>query len=91
MLNIYSKEDTKRCLFTDEKYFDLDGIYNLQNDRMWASSKEEVDRKGAFHQKTKHGGKVMVWLDACAKGLTIAVIFENETMNADLDLDLDVP
>ena len=29
VLNNYSKD---KCLFTDEKYFDLDGIYNSQND-----------------------------------------------------------
>ena len=62
MLNNYSKEDTKKWLFTDEKNFDLDGIYNSQNDRVWAPSREEADRKGAFHQKTKHPGRVIVWL-----------------------------
>ena len=29
MLNNYSKEDTKKWLFADEKYFDLDGIYTI--------------------------------------------------------------
>ena len=28
VLNNYSKEDAKKWLFTDENYFDLDGIYN---------------------------------------------------------------
>ena len=45
MLNNYSKEDTKKWLFTDEKYFDLDGICNSQNDRVWAPSREEDDTK----------------------------------------------
>ena len=84
VLNNYSNEDIKKCLSTDEKYFDPDGIYNSQNDRVWASSREETDRKGAFHQKTKHPGKVMVWLGTCAKSLTTPVIFENETMNAEV-------
>ena len=91
MLNNYSKEDTKKCLFTDEKYFDLDDIYNLQNDRVWTPSREEADRNGGFHQKTKHGGKVMVWLGACAKGLTTPVIFENETMNAEIYINEVLP
>ena len=60
VFNNYSKEDIKKCRFTDEKYFDLAGIYNLQNDRVQAPSREEVDRKGGFHQKTKHPGKVMI-------------------------------
>ena len=67
-----------------KKYFDLDGIYNSQNDRVRAVSREEADRKSGFHQKTKHPGKVMVWLDACAKDLTAPVIFENETMIAEV-------
>ena len=28
------KEDTMRIVFSDEKLFDLDGIYNSQNDRI---------------------------------------------------------
>ena len=91
MLNSYSKEDTKKWLFTDEKYFDLDGIYNSQNDRVWASSREEADRKDAFHQKTKHPEKVMVWLGACAKGLTTPVLFKNETMNAEVYINEVLP
>ena len=34
MLNNYNIEDIKKWLFTDEKYFDLDGICNSQNDRV---------------------------------------------------------
>ena len=60
------------------------GIDNSQNDQAWALSREEADRKGAFHRKIKHGEKAMVWLGACAKVLTTAVIFENETINADV-------
>ena len=51
---------------------------------MWAVSREEADRKNGFHRKTKHGGNVMMWLGACAKDLTRAVIFENEAMNAEV-------
>ena len=51
---------------------------------MWAASGSEANRKGAFHQKTKHGGKVMVCLGICAKDLTTPVIFENEATNAEV-------
>lgn len=84
MLNNYSKDDTKKWLFTDEKFFDFDGIYNSQNDRVWAVSREEADRKGGFREKTKYPGKVMVWLGACAEGLTTPVILENGTMDAEV-------
>jgi inhibitor of nuclear factor kappa-B kinase subunit alpha len=83
VFNNYTKEDTKKWLFTDEKYFDLDGIYNAQNDRIWAVSREEADKRGGIHQKTKFPVKVMVWLGVCAKGLTVPVILEEGTMDAE--------
>jgi hypothetical protein len=49
MLNNYNKDDTKTWPFTNEKYFDLDGIYNVQNDRVWAVNREEVDKKGGIY------------------------------------------
>ena len=30
----FRKEDTMRILFSDEKFFDIDGVYNSQNDRV---------------------------------------------------------
>ncbi|CAF1391729.1 unnamed protein product [Didymodactylos carnosus] len=83
VLNNYTKEDTEKWLFTDEKYFDLDGVYNVQNDQVWAVSREEADKKGGVHQKSKYPAKVMVWLGVCGKGLTMPVILEDETMNAE--------
>ena len=58
---------------------------------MWTPSRGEADGKGGLHQKTKHPGKVMVWLGACAKGLTTPVIFENETMNAEVYINEVLP
>ena len=34
-------------LFADEKMFDLDGIYNSENDRIWAVNREEANRRNA--------------------------------------------
>ena len=79
VLNNFTKEDTKKWLFTDEKYFDLDGVFNVQNDRIWAVSGEEADKQGARHQKTKFPVKVMVWLGACAEDLTVPVIMKDGT------------
>ena len=30
----FRKEGTMKILFSDEKYFDIDGVYNSQNDRV---------------------------------------------------------
>ena len=38
----FRKEDTMRIFFSDEKIFDLGGIYNNQNDRIWAVNREEA-------------------------------------------------
>ncbi|CAF2076733.1 unnamed protein product [Rotaria magnacalcarata] len=61
----------------------LHGVYNVQNDRVWAISRAKADRQGAIHQKTKFPTKVMVWLGVCAQGLTELVIIEHGTMNAE--------
>ncbi|CAM4837760.1 unnamed protein product [Rotaria magnacalcarata] len=83
VFNHYTKNDTEIWLFSDEKYFDLDGIYNVQNDRVWAISRTEADRQGAIHQKPKFPTKVMVRLGVCAQGLTEPVIIEHGTVNAE--------
>ncbi len=37
------KKDHGQILFTDEKYFELDSKFNRQNDRVYASSRQEAD------------------------------------------------
>ena len=39
----FRKEDTMRILFSDENLFDLDGIYNSEDDRTWAVNREEAN------------------------------------------------
>ena len=74
---ISGKEDTMKILFSDEKLFDIDGIYNTQNDRICA----EADIKGGIRQIRKFLQNVMVWRGACSKGLLSLVIFENGTVD----------
>ena len=42
----FRKEEIMRIVFSDEKMFDLDGIYNSENDRIWAVNREEANRRG---------------------------------------------
>jgi hypothetical protein len=51
-----------RILFSDEKMLNLDGMYNAQNDRIWAVNRAEADDKGGIKEKQKFPQKVMVWL-----------------------------
>jgi hypothetical protein len=70
----FSKESSKNILFSDEKLFDLDGVCNRQNDRIWAATRAEADARGGIFEKNKFPQKVMVWLGACTKGTTKVVI-----------------
>ena len=49
-----------KILFFDEKMFDIDGIYNCQNDRTWAINRSAADTKGGIRPKRKFPQKVMV-------------------------------
>ena len=79
----FRKENTMKILFSDEKMFDIDGIYNTQNDRIWAVNRSAADTKGGIRQKRKFPQKVMVWLGVCSKGVSSLVIFEDGTMDHD--------
>lgn len=77
----FRKEQTLKFLFSDEKMFDLDGMYNAQNDRVWAVDRVQADKNGGVKQKRKFPQKVMVWLGACSKGITPLVILDQGTVN----------
>ena len=61
--NEHSKINNGKILFYDEQCFQLDGIYNRQNIRIDADTREEVDRKGGIHRKIQRPFEVMRWLD----------------------------
>ena len=63
-----------RILFSDEKMFHLDGIYNGENDRISAVNREETNRRGGKKQQ-----QVMVWLVICSEGDTPLVLVEKGT------------
>ena len=56
----FRKENTMKTSFSDEKMFDIDGIYNCQNDRIWAVNRLAADTKGGLRQKQKFPQKVML-------------------------------
>ena len=70
-----------RILFSDEKMFNVNGIYNAQNQRIWASSRAEADERGGEQMRQKFPQKVMVWLGVCSEGVTPLVIFDRETLD----------
>ena len=77
----FRKEDTMRILFSDEKLFDSDGIYNSQNERIWAATRTDADAKNGIRQTRKFPMKVMVWLAVCSKGVSPLIVFEKGTVD----------
>ena len=54
------KSTARKILFSDEKRFDIDGVYNRQNDRIYAPSRQEADSNGGVHGKSKYPQDVCV-------------------------------
>jgi hypothetical protein len=91
VLNNYTKDDIKTLLLTDEFFFDLDGVYSRQNDRIWAVNREQANKKGVVQEKTKFPIKVMVWLGVCGQELTVPVILGDGTMDAEIYINEVLP
>ena len=70
-----------KILFSDEKMFDIDGVYSSQNERIWAANGMKADVKGGIKRRRKHPGKVMVWLAVCSQGLSPLIIFEDGALD----------
>ena len=43
-----------KILLSDEKYFDIDGVSNSQNDRVWTVNRADADEKSGVKQRQKH-------------------------------------
>ncbi len=56
----FQKRRNTENLFSDKKMFDIDGVYNAQNDRVWAVDRGEADKNIEKKQKRKFPQKVMV-------------------------------
>ncbi|CAF1481933.1 unnamed protein product [Rotaria magnacalcarata] len=77
----FRKEKTLKILFSDEKLFDIDGIYNSQNERVWAVDRADADKRGGIKHKRKFPQTVMMWLGVCSQGITLLVIFDEGTVD----------
>ena len=73
-----------KILFSDEQMFDIDGVYNSQNERIWAANRVEADTKGGITRRRKYPQKVMVQLAVCSQGVSPLIIFEDGTLACSL-------
>ena len=75
------KDDIRKWLFSDESTFDIDGVYNSQNDRISAPSRADAKKQGGVAKKRKFPTKVMIWMGECSKGVTPLVILDKGSVN----------
>ena len=66
-----------KILFSGEKLFDIDGVYNSENDQIWTVNLSEANKTGGIKQKKKFSQKVMVWFGVRSQGISPLVIFED--------------
>ncbi|CAF2082706.1 unnamed protein product [Rotaria magnacalcarata] len=64
--------------------YQTNGVYNSQNDRIWAANRAAADDHGGVKRKRKFPTKVMVWLGACSAGLTPLVILDKTSVNHEI-------
>ena len=50
--------------------FDIDGVYNTQNDRVWAVDRADANKNGGIQRRPKFPQKVMIWLGTRSEGIT---------------------
>jgi hypothetical protein len=76
-----TKASIRKILFSDEKYFIVDGIFNRQNNRVYAVSRATADESGGIYTKAKYPAQIIVWLGVCYRDVTKPIIFEpHETL-----------
>ena len=77
------QEQTMQILFSTKKLFDIDDGYNVHNDRVWTPSRVEANKNGAVMPRRRFPQKVMVWLGACSKDITLLVLSVEGTLDHD--------
>ena len=70
LLQRYAQNGHRNILFTDEKIFTIEESFNVQNDRVYASSSREARNKVPKVQRAHHPSSVMVWWGVSYSGTT---------------------
>ena len=70
-----------RIFYLDEKFCDIDGVDNSQNDRMWVINRADANKKGGIKQRQEFLQKVIVWLGVCSKDIMSLMILDERTID----------
>ena len=87
----FRKEDTMRIFLSDEKFFNINGVYNSQNDRVWAIGRDDADKNGDIRQRQRFPQEIVVRLAAFSKVVTPLVIFDQGTVDHTVYIEKVVP
>ena len=77
------KEDTLIIVFSDEKMFEIDVVFNPRNQGILEINRAEADTKSGILQKRKFPQKMTVRLGVRSKGVSPMVIFGSGKVNHD--------
>ena len=80
----FGKEDTLRILFSDEKFFDIDSVYNCQNEGVQAINCGDTDESEVVSCRNKSSPreKVMMCLDvSSSKDIVFLVNLDERTVD----------
>ncbi|CAF4881239.1 unnamed protein product [Rotaria socialis] len=86
------KQDQEKILFFDEKYFELDGICNHQNGRVYAAYRQDANEHKKIRLKAKFPKRIMIWFAISKNGCSIPIIFQpGETLTHKNYIEIVVP
>ena len=80
----FTRESSRKIMFSDEKMFDGDGQLNPQNDVVYAESREDANNNGGLRPTKKYPAKLMVWVGVTFYGITK---FVDLPLNTSFDSD----
>ena len=70
------KRDHRQIMFTDDKGFSLEGVFNRQNERVDSLHREDADRWAGINQRSTCTRRIMIWSGASKNGLMSLIIFQ---------------
>ena len=88
--NHFDHESCRSIMFSDEKWFDQDGQYNRQNNRIYAVSRQETEYMGTWSEH-KCPFKVMVWIGVFSGLIQVVILPQKTTFDSDFYVEKVLP
>jgi transposase len=73
----HTAQQHRRILFSDEKFFSVEQVYNVQNDRVLSPDAATANRRGRIIPRAQKPAGVMVWAGVTSDGKTPLIFVEN--------------